>query len=162
NLAASAVDLAWYPPRAMELNNLTAAVSGTGVYGFIYNGSETPADRYGTYNWCNMPHVRAEEYPRPERDYELVYVELVQRHHKRPPSPPTLFRSRPSSSPAPSPRPRPGACGAAGLFYYGDPAPARLRGGDGGANRSAHAYWRGYASPINPFAPASGEAAASP
>lgn len=33
---------------------------------------------------CNMPHVRAQEYVVPE-GHELVYVEVVQRHHKRTP-----------------------------------------------------------------------------
>lgn len=32
-----------------------------------------------------MPHVRAEEYVRPGDEYTLLYVEAVQRHHKRTP-----------------------------------------------------------------------------
>jgi hypothetical protein len=29
-----------------------------------------------------MPHVRAREYIVPPEEYELVYVEVIQRHHK--------------------------------------------------------------------------------
>jgi hypothetical protein len=29
-----------------------------------------------------MPHVRASEYQIPSSDYELQYVEVIQRHHK--------------------------------------------------------------------------------
>jgi hypothetical protein len=29
-----------------------------------------------------MPHVRASEYQVPSSDYELQYVEVIQRHHK--------------------------------------------------------------------------------
>lgn len=78
--ASSAVDLGWYAPAQTLINNLThvASADTTGVYGFIYNSSEIPADvAYGGYNWCNMPHVRASEYVRPAEEYELVYVELV-------------------------------------------------------------------------------------
>lgn len=81
----AAVDLGWYAPSSTFINNLTNVVSGStsGVYGFIYNSSYTPDEQYGTYNWCNMPHVRAKEYVVPSDEYELVYVELV-----RPPFPP--------------------------------------------------------------------------
>lgn len=73
------VDLGWYPPSQTVVNNLTNVVSDStlGVYGFIYDSSHTPDEAYGTYNWCNMPHVRASEYKVPPDEYELVYVELV-------------------------------------------------------------------------------------
>lgn len=76
---ATAVDLGWYAPAQTLVNNLTHVVanSTTGVYGFIYDSSYTPDDEYGTYNWCNMPHVRKTEYVVPDDEYELVYVELV-------------------------------------------------------------------------------------
>jgi acid phosphatase len=74
------VDLAWHPPAQSQINNLTNAVSTTGVYGFIYNTSHTPDAQYGSYNWCNMPHVRKDIYTIPSSDYELVYVELVCPH----------------------------------------------------------------------------------
>ncbi len=60
-----AVDVSWYPPKQTEINNLTAVLSGSGVYGFIFNSSTTPDEQYGTYNWCDMPHVRRREYVRP-------------------------------------------------------------------------------------------------
>ena len=71
------VDLSWYPPKQTQINNLTAVMAGEGTYGWIYNSSETPDDRYGTYNWCNMPHVRKQEYVIPSSEYNLIYVELV-------------------------------------------------------------------------------------
>jgi len=74
---AQPVDLSWHPPNASAINNLTQVLSGTGVYGFIYNSSITPDSQYGEYNWCNMPHVRQQEYRKPDEDYELAYVELV-------------------------------------------------------------------------------------
>ncbi|KAK3387283.1 histidine phosphatase superfamily [Podospora didyma] len=78
-----AIDLDWHPPDQTLINNITAVISGPGVYGFIYNSSDSP--RYGTYNWCNMPHVRRDEYVPAPSEYELVYVELIHRHHKRTP-----------------------------------------------------------------------------
>jgi len=71
------VDVAWHPPSKTEINDLDKVLSGKGVYGFIYDSSNTPDDKYGSYNWCNMPHVRKREYVRPSREYELQYVELV-------------------------------------------------------------------------------------
>lgn len=71
------IDLGWYPPTNTSINNLTTALHGAGVYGFIFNTSHTPASRYGTYNWCNMPHVRRTEYVRAAPGYELKYVEVV-------------------------------------------------------------------------------------
>jgi acid phosphatase len=29
-----------------------------------------------------MPHVRIQEYEKPPEEYELKYVEVIQRHHK--------------------------------------------------------------------------------
>ncbi len=74
---AASVDLGWYAPNATAINNLTQVVSGSGIYGFIYNNSNTPADEYGIYNWCNMPHVRKTEYQTPSSEYKLQYVEVV-------------------------------------------------------------------------------------
>lgn len=74
----SAVDLAWHPPNATNINNLRAVINGTGVNGFIFNSSVTPATAaYSTYNWCNMPHVRRQEYVVPPPEYSLEYVEVV-------------------------------------------------------------------------------------
>jgi acid phosphatase len=74
----ASVDLAWHAPNSSAINNLTAVVNGTGVYGFIFNSSATPKGvPYSTYNWCNMPHVRTQEYPPAPSGYKLEYVELV-------------------------------------------------------------------------------------
>lgn len=70
-------DLSWHAPRQSLINNLTNVLSDSGVYGFIYDSSETSEADYGTYNWCSMPHVRKTEYVKPSCDYELIYVELV-------------------------------------------------------------------------------------
>jgi len=71
------VDSSWYAPAKGQVNNLGTAVSSQGIYGFIYNSSDTPDAEYGMYNWCNMPHVRPREYVRPDEEFELHYVEVV-------------------------------------------------------------------------------------
>ena len=131
-----AVDLSWYAPAASLINNLTNVVSDTGVYGFIYNSSTTPDSEYGTYNWCNMPHVREDIYTTPSSDYELAYVELIHRHHKR-----TPYAS--NSFPVESYQ---WNCTDEGLFYFG-----RAFGDD--EPQPAETYWKVYTSPINPFIP---------
>jgi hypothetical protein len=75
--AASNVDLGWHAPNATEINDLTKVIGGEGIYGWVYNSSSVPAAEYGVYNWCNMPHVRATEYRKPDADYKLQYVEVV-------------------------------------------------------------------------------------
>lgn len=76
--STSPVDLSWHAPNASDINNLSTVINGTGIHGFIFNTSATPAGTaYGTYNWCSMPHVRRTEYVVPPQDYDLVYVELV-------------------------------------------------------------------------------------
>lgn len=46
-------DLEWYPPNATQINNRSAVINGTGVYGFVFNDSHAPAGNgyYGGYNW---------------------------------------------------------------------------------------------------------------
>ena len=74
----ASVDLSWHPPNSTAVNNLTSVVNGTGIYGYIFTSSATPASiPYSTYNWCDMPHVRAQEYPSAPSGYKLEYVELV-------------------------------------------------------------------------------------
>lgn len=73
----AAVDLSWHPPAASQINDLSSAVNSTGVYGYIYDSSHTPDEKYGQYNWCNMPHVRKDIYVKPADEYKLRYVELV-------------------------------------------------------------------------------------
>lgn len=73
----SSVDLGWYAPKKSWINDLGQVLNGTGTHGFVFSGSQLPAGvKYGTYNWCNMPHVRKEEYPKASEEYELVYVEV--------------------------------------------------------------------------------------
>ncbi|KAL3425460.1 hypothetical protein PVAG01_02251 [Phlyctema vagabunda] len=127
-------DLNWYPPNATAINDLTQVIGGSGVYGFIYNSSNTPDDVYGQYNWCNFPHVRATEYEKPAAEYKLHYVEVIHRHHKR-----TVYAS--NSFPVES---YGWDCDDEGLFYYGEPKTGQ---------KSAHTYWQGYVSPTNPFKP---------
>lgn len=75
---SSPVDLTWHLPNATNINNLQYVINGTSIDGFIFNSSITPASvSYGTYNWCNMPHVRAKEYPAAPQNYTLEYVEIV-------------------------------------------------------------------------------------
>ncbi len=74
---AATVDLSWHAPNATAINNLTQVISGSGVYGFIYNSSDVPTSQYGVYDWCNMPHVRKTEYKMVPSDYTLQYVEVA-------------------------------------------------------------------------------------
>jgi hypothetical protein len=74
---ASKVDLGWHAPKKSWINDLGQVLNGTGTNGFLFNGSQVPAEvQYGTYNWCNMPHVRKEEYVKAGDEFELVYVEV--------------------------------------------------------------------------------------
>ncbi|KAF4621615.1 hypothetical protein D9613_012605 [Agrocybe pediades] len=84
NVVVVAGQVVHYPPVASNINNITFALSGNGAPG-IFNSSTTPDAQYGTYNWCNMPHVRLREYKQPPKRYSLEYVEVIQRHHKRTP-----------------------------------------------------------------------------
>ncbi|OLN86162.1 Counting factor 60 [Colletotrichum chlorophyti] len=133
---AAGVDLTWHAPARTEVNNLTAVINGKGVWGFIYDTSDTPDDKYGQYNWCNMPHVRKTEYVKPSDEYELKYVELIHRHHKRTPYASNAFPVEPYQW----------NCDEQGLFYYGEPFASR--------NKPAKTYWKVYISPVNPFVPA--------
>ena len=51
----------YYPPTSTNINNLTFVLNGSGAPG-IFDSSVTPENEYGVYNWCNMPHVRIQEY----------------------------------------------------------------------------------------------------
>jgi acid phosphatase len=73
----SKIDLGWYAPKRSWVNDLGQVLNGTGTNGFVFNSSQLPVDvEYGTYNWCNMPHVRKQEYVKIDDDFELVYVEV--------------------------------------------------------------------------------------
>ncbi|KAL7624749.1 hypothetical protein AAE478_006321 [Parahypoxylon ruwenzoriense] len=132
--AAQDLDLGWYPPSNTPINNLTKALRSQGVYGFIFNTSEISNEQYGTYNWCNMPHVRRLEYIKPTAEYELEYVEV--RHHKRTPYASNAFPVESYHW----------NCDDQGLYYYGEPFGSRDR-------HPARGYWKGYLSHINPYIP---------
>ncbi|KAF1913936.1 histidine acid phosphatase-like protein [Ampelomyces quisqualis] len=130
-----AIDLKWHAPRKSWINDLSQVMNGTGTHGFIFNSSQNPAGTpYGAYNWCNMPHVRAQEYPRASESFELVYVEVIHRHHKRTPYASNTFLKESYGW----------ECDNQGLFYYGEPL-------DPSGNRSASTYWSLYTSDVNPF-----------
>ncbi|KAK8129427.1 phosphoglycerate mutase-like protein [Apiospora kogelbergensis] len=140
--AAMGVDLNWHAPAAGAINNLTSALQATGTYGFVFNSSRTPEGQYGAYNWCNMPHVRRTEYVRPpqEEGYELRYVEVIQRHHKRTPYAANAFPVEPYRW----------DCDDQGLFYFGQSVVPDANSD----NKSAQTYWKGTNSSVNPFVPA--------
>ncbi|CAO2657274.1 Nn.00g034000.m01.CDS01 [Neocucurbitaria sp. VM-36] len=130
------VDLSWHAPKKSWVNDLGQVLNGTGTNGFVFSGSQLPKGvKYGTYNWCNMPHVRKEEYPRAGKEYELVYVEVIHRHHKRTPYASNTFPKESYGW----------QCDDQGLFYYGQPLnPA--------GNESSSTFWSVYTSETNPFA----------
>ncbi|KAJ4293094.1 hypothetical protein N0V90_008376 [Kalmusia sp. IMI 367209] len=134
---SATIDLAWHPPKKSWVNDLDQVLNSTGTHGFNFNGSDLPPETpYGTYNWCNMPHVRQEEYPVAVEEYKLRYVEVIHRHHKRTPYASNTFLKESYGW----------NCTDEGLFYYGQPlSPA--------GNTSARAYWSVFASDTNPFAP---------
>lgn len=130
----TSVDLSWHAPLQSNINSLSSAINGTGIYGFIFNSSQGPLD---TYNWCNMPHVNPKTYPKVnDSSYKLEYVEVIHRHHKRTPYAANTF---PVEN-------YPWYCSDEGLFYGGEPLnPA--------GNTSADTYWSVYTSSSNPLAP---------
>ncbi|KAF2709532.1 phosphoglycerate mutase-like protein [Pleomassaria siparia CBS 279.74] len=131
------IDLDWHAPKKSWINDLDMVVNGTGTHGFVFNGSVLPDGvKYGAYNWCNMPHVRPEEYPVADEEYRLEYVEVIHRHHKRTPYASNTFPKELSSW----------NCSDEGLFYYGRPL-------DAASNSSATTYWSVYTTDSNPFAP---------
>ncbi|KAJ6783612.1 hypothetical protein PWT90_04464 [Aphanocladium album] len=133
-VSAADVDTKWYAPSKNQVNDLDTVPTASGVYGFIYNSSKTPDNDYGVYNWCNMPHVRRAEYVKASADYELKYVELIHRHHKRTPYSSNAFPVESYQW----------NCDDSMLHYYGQPfsGPSADR-----------VYQQGYISPINPFVP---------
>lgn len=71
------IDLSWHAPNKTWINDLGKVLNATGTYGFNFNSSVLPGGLpYGTYNWCNMPHVRRQEYPKASEEYSLQYVEV--------------------------------------------------------------------------------------
>ncbi|KAI5357717.1 Putative histidine phosphatase superfamily [Septoria linicola] len=78
--ADEGISLEWHPPSKTAINDLEQVIRGKGVHGFIFNSSHGPHD---TYNYCNMPHVHPDTYPVAKEAFQLEYVEIIQRHHKR-------------------------------------------------------------------------------
>ncbi|ETW79038.1 hypothetical protein HETIRDRAFT_323470 [Heterobasidion irregulare TC 32-1] len=84
---------------------ITRTTSTTSSPGFgigVYNSSQTPPDLpWDTYNYCNAPHVNAEHYSTPASPdgSELVYLNVIMRHHKRTPDNlyPNEYELNPSS-----------------------------------------------------------------
>lgn len=119
-----------YPPASTNINNLTYVFNGSGSPG-IFDSSKTPNSKYGTYNWCNMPHVRQREYKTPPKDYTLQYVEVIQRHHKRTPyGSNTFFKEDVQWS-----------CDGAGAVF-GSTSPG---------TKSSPVQWQAYRDPQNPW-----------
>ncbi|KAK5081056.1 hypothetical protein LTR70_009318 [Exophiala xenobiotica] len=131
---APPADLNWYPPTKTVVNDLESVLNGTNIYGYIFNSSTTPLDvPYSTYNWCNMPHTRANEYIIPDPDFELRYVEVIHRHHKRTPYASNTFPQEQY----------PWLCNDESLYYYAAPSD----------NSAAQIVWNISQSPLNPFKP---------
>ncbi|KAF1838757.1 phosphoglycerate mutase-like protein, partial [Decorospora gaudefroyi] len=131
----SKVDLGWYAPKKSWINDLGKVLDGTGTHGFVFNSSQLPVGApYGTYNWCNMPHVRKEEYVKAADEFELVYVEVIHRHHKRTPYASNTFPKESYGW----------DCSDQGLFYYGEPLSPT-------SSTSSSTFWNVYTNPINPF-----------
>ena len=75
----SSIDGLWYPPISNPINDLDTVINGSGVYGFVFNGSYAPVSNsyYGGYDYCNMPHVNKVQYFKSSDNYTLEYVEVV-------------------------------------------------------------------------------------
>ena len=75
----SSIDGLWYPPISNPINDLDTVINGSGVYGFVFNGSYAPVSNsyYGGYDYCNMPHVNKVQYFKYSDNYTLEYVEVV-------------------------------------------------------------------------------------
>ncbi|KAH6620277.1 histidine acid phosphatase-like protein [Boeremia exigua] len=132
----ASVDVGWHAPRKSWINDLDQVLNGTGTHGLVFNSSQLPdGTAYGAYNWCNMPHVRVQEYPRVGEGFELKYVEVIHRHHKRTPYASNTFPEEAYGW----------ECDDQGLFYYGQPL-------DPAGNASSQTYWSVYTDAANPFA----------
>jgi 2-phosphoxylose phosphatase len=81
----------FYPPL-----NDTSYISNSsfGTYGGTYQAptnGPSEGSPYGVYDYCSMPHPRAQEYQLPEAlanghlQGKIVYLEYLQRHQRRTP-----------------------------------------------------------------------------
>lgn len=82
----------FYPPNLNDTSYITDA--SLGMYGGNYQTSIREPNTtlpYGSYNYCTMPHPRAQEYPLPgpvqngSVKASPVYLEYLQRHQRRTP-----------------------------------------------------------------------------
>jgi len=85
-LAAEDGGSAWHSPANTDVNDHARAMDGSGpmakkIVPWTHTGaSEQPRGwAYGDYNYCNMPHVRADEYVKKGEEFELLFVEVIQR-----------------------------------------------------------------------------------
>ncbi|KAI8801312.1 histidine phosphatase superfamily, partial [Cladochytrium replicatum] len=128
----ASVDVSWHRPSYTDVNNLAAVLSGANSSTRIFDSSTTPDNLYGIYNYCNMPHVRAREYPVANSTFELKYVEVIHRHHKRTPY---LSNTFPKED-------RDLYCSDSPTYYY-----AKSVNGD----ITTPSYWNMYVEPANPL-----------
>lgn len=127
-----------YPPSLVSSNDLTQVFNASaGTNGGFYNSSSVSDELYGSYNYCNMPHVRSKEYPDPRAEgYNLQYVELIHRHHKRTPYASNTYEKEDHAW----------YCDNAPLYAYASPLGA-------GTDPSADIRWNVYSenASMNPF-----------
>ncbi|XAO27127.1 hypothetical protein I312_105969 [Cryptococcus bacillisporus CA1280] len=79
-----------------------------------------------------MPHVRKQEYKVPSKEYELEYVEVIQRHHKRTPYASNTFSKEDISW----------DCSDEGPYHYAK---------DANGLNTAPIYWQAQTNTQNPF-----------
>ncbi|KAF2104255.1 histidine acid phosphatase-like protein [Rhizodiscina lignyota] len=126
------INAQWRKPAKFWDTDLDATINAKGTYNFIFNSSTLPKGiKYGSYDYCNMPHVRKPEYRIPSKEYKLEYVEIIHRHHKRTPYASNLW---PEEKP-------PYDCSNTELFTYGE----------GKGVPSVPLYWTPLWTSENPF-----------
>ncbi|KAK9377825.1 histidine phosphatase superfamily [Lipomyces chichibuensis] len=130
--ATSFGSIVHYSPTNTSIGDLEAVFNpATGTNGGYYSGSFVPDDDYGAYDYCNMPHTRAREYMIPG-GYNLQYVELIHRHHKRTPYASNTFPREDIAM----------YCDNVETVYYGKPK--------NGVNVT-NIWWKNYQDPSNPM-----------
>lgn len=124
-----------YPPILNNITDLDLVFNNDlKTNGGIYNGSYVSKDAYGTYNFCNMPHVRKLEYLVPESGLELQYVEVIHRHHKRTPYADNTFPKEDTSL----------SCSNDRNLFFGQSLSR--------PHENVNVGWANYQDPLNPFA----------
>lgn len=121
-------------PKDVDVGNLDKVLADSIASIGAYKASYVGPNDYGSYNYCNMPHVRASEYIVPSPEYELKYVEVIQRHHKRTPYQSNTFPREDTSL----------SCSSVHNFYFGQ--------NSNFPDQNVEIGWSNYQDPINPFA----------